>query len=123
MLLAGSLAFGLEALLVGLGGRLPTIYQRRRGRVIKIAFPIGLAITGLSIGLALLLGLSPLYLAALLLGFTFLSGKLIGLRKEKLFRPKIPPATKASSENEIKSMLKDRGFGELVKEEEKQEKN
>lgn len=113
------MAFGLEALLIGLGGRLSAIYRRKRGKVIKLAFPIGLAITGLSIGLAASLRLSPLYLAAFLLGFTFLSGKLIGLGKEKLFRLRAPSAPE-TSEKEIKSMLRDRGFGELVKEEEEE---
>lgn len=93
---------------------------RRPEKLFKLAFPIGLVIVGFSIGVVSSFGLDPLYLAPLLFGLTFLSGKLIGLRREKIFQPRSSSVPRISSGEEMKSMLRERGFGEFVGEEEKE---
>ncbi len=122
ILLAGSLAFGLEALLIGLGGRLTVIYRRGRGRLLKLALPLGLIIVGLSIWISMLLSLEPLYLCVLILACTFAAGKLINLSSTKLFKPRAPPAPPTIPEGELKLMLKKRGFSDLVKEKKRRKK-
>ncbi|KXB00309.1 hypothetical protein AKJ47_00845 [candidate division MSBL1 archaeon SCGC-AAA261G05] len=57
LVLAGSLTFGLEAFLIGFGGRLSTIYQSEKWRLLGVTLLLGLAITITSIGLMLILGL------------------------------------------------------------------
>lgn len=123
ILLAGSLAFGLEALLIGLGGRLTVIYCRGRGGLLKLALLLGLIIVGLSIWISMLLSLEPLYLCALVLACTFAAGKLINLSGTKLFKQRAPPAPPTSSEKELKRMLKKRGFSELIREKRRHKKN
>ena len=115
ILLAGSLAFGLEALLIGLGGHLTVIYHRRRGRLLKLALPLGLAIVGFSIWISMLLSLEPLYLCVLVLMCTFIAGKFISLSRSKLFTPSTPPLPPTSADRELKLMLKRRGFSRLIK--------
>jgi hypothetical protein len=122
ILLAGSLAFGLEALLIGLGGRLTVIYRRGQGRLLKLALPLGLIIVGLSILVSMLLSLEPLYLCVLVLACTFAAGKLINLSGSRLFKPRTPPPPPASPERELKLMLKKRGFSELVKKKKRRKK-
>ncbi|MEA1904914.1 MAG: hypothetical protein U9M97_03430 [Candidatus Hadarchaeota archaeon] len=122
ILLSGSLAFGLEALLIGLGGRLTVIYHRGRGRLLKLALPLGLTIAGLSIWISMLLSLEPLYLCVLVLACTFVAGKIINLSRSRLFKPRALPPPPASPEKELKLMLKERGFSKLVKEKKRQKK-
>lgn len=114
ILLAGSLAFGLEALLIGLGGRLTVIYRRGRRRLLKLALPLGLIIVGLSIWISILLSLEPLYLCVLVLACTFAAGKLINVFKAKLVKTLPPPLPPQPSEREIETMLRKRRLGKLT---------
>lgn len=122
ILLAGSLAFGLGALLIGLGGRVTVIYRRSRGELLKLALPTGLVVVGLPIAISAALALEPLYLCALVLLSTFVIGGLIGLSKGKLVKLRAPPTPALGPEREIESMLERRGFGGLLKRKKKSKK-
>ncbi len=115
VLIAGSLIFGLEALLIGLGGRVTAIYKRDRLALFKLAIPTGLIIVSLSIIPSTILSLEPLYLCASVLLFTFIIGKFIGLSKDKLFQPGSLPSRATESDAEIESILKSRGLSEFIK--------
>ena len=115
ILLVGSLAFGLEALLIGLGGRVTAMYRRDRWELFRLALPTGLGIVVLSILTSAALAPEPIYLCALVLVFTFIVGGVISLSKERFFKPRALPARAPGSEREIESMLEGRGFGRLVK--------
>ncbi len=122
VLLAGSLAFGLEALLIGLGGRVTAIYRRSRLELFKLALPTGLGIVALSILVTAVLAPEPIYLCALVLVFTFVVGGIISLSKDKLVKPRKLPARTTGSEREIESMLETRGFGRLINKRKKPKK-
>ncbi len=115
LLFAGSLAFGLEAMLLGLGGRLPLLYGRRRWATLGWALGCGCAIIGLSIVTAAPFGLGPLYVCALVLGYTFLAGGVIRRFKARFIKPSLPRLPPPASEVEIRRMLRKRGLRALVK--------
>lgn len=115
LLLVGSLAFGLEALLLGLGGQLPLLYRRKKPETIGLAFGLGLAIVCPSIAIAAVLGIGPIYACVLVVVFMFLAGWAVRLSKTKFIKPRplqLPPPTRDA---EIKEMLKKKGLGALVK--------
>ena len=115
LLLAGSLAFGLEALLLGLGGQLAVLYRRRKFRTLGLASAIGLSTTGLAILTSAAFGLEPLYLCVLALIYTLVAGKVIGALKPKLRVPSPLPLPPQPPEEEIRAALRKRGFGKLVR--------
>jgi len=117
LLLAGSPAFGFEALLFGLGGQLGVLYRRKRARALGLALATGLAIVIPALIVSLLFGLEPVYLCALVLALTPVVGKIMGLFRAKLLGAGLPPKPPVVSEEEIASMLEKRGLGELVEEE------
>jgi len=116
MFLFGSLAFGLEALLLGLGGQLSVLYRRDRKRVLKMASLVGLAVVGSSIATSAALGLGPLYFCAFVLVYTLLASMVLSSYRKRLIKPErlpLPPI----ADMEIKKILQKRGFEELVEEE------
>lgn len=121
--LFGSLAFGLEALLLGLGGQLSVLYRRGRRRALGLALIVGLAIVSFSILTSsiasnLVAGMEPLYLCLAVLLYTILASGVVGRLKEKLIKPSpLPPLPAADAE--IERMLQGRGFSELMDEEKK----
>jgi len=115
ILLIGSLAFGLEALLLGLGGKLMVLYRRRKVKTIMIALAVGLAIVGPAIVTSMALALEPLYFCVVVLAYMFVAGKIISLFRAKLARAPAPPLPPQPSELEIKAMIRKRGLGKLVK--------
>ncbi len=115
LLLLGSIAFGLEALLLGLGGRLSVLYRRNRIRLIGLALPIGLAIVGVPLAITVAFDLEPLYLCASVLVCMLVAGKLVNLFEAKLVKPAPLPQPLSTSDEEIKKMLQKRGLDELVK--------
>lgn len=117
LLLAGSPAFGFEALLFGLGGQLGVLYRRRRAKALGLALSTGLAIVIPAMMVSLSLGLEPVYLCALVLALTPIVGKTLGLFRGKLLGPSPLPQPPAVPEEEIASMLKKRGLAELIEEE------
>jgi hypothetical protein len=115
ILLVGSLAFGLEALLLGLGGKLMVVYRRRKFKTIVIALAVGLAIVGPAIVTSMALALEPLYFCVMVLVYMFVASRIIHAFGAKLTRTpplSLPPHPQ---EEELKTMLKKRGFGKLVK--------
>lgn len=117
MFLLGSLAFGLEALLLGLGGQLSVLYRRNWKQVLKLASLIGLVVVSLSIATTTILGLGPLFLCALVLAYTLLSSRIVNLYKVRLVKSGSPPPLSPTADAEIKQILQKRGFSELVEEE------
>ena len=118
LLLAGSLAFGLEALLLGLGGQLAVLYRRRKFRTLVFALAVGLGIAGLAILTSAALGLEPLYPCVLALVYMLMAGKAIGALKPKLKAPP-PLPLQTQPEEELRAALRKRGFGELVRKKKK----
>ncbi|KUO41267.1 MAG: hypothetical protein AVW05_02845 [Hadesarchaea archaeon DG-33] len=114
ILLVGSLAFGLEALFLGLGGKLMVLYRRRKVKTIMIALAVGLAIVGPAIVTSMALTLEPLYFCVVVLAYSFVASKIIGAFRMKLVRTPTPPLPPQPSEREIKAMLQKRGLGRLV---------
>lgn len=115
LLLVGSLAFGLEAMLLGLGGQLPLMYHRKKSETIVLAFGLGLAIVCPSIAIVVVLGIGPIYACALVVVFMFLAGWAVRLSKTKFIKQRplrLPPPTRDA---EIKEMLQKKGLGALVK--------
>lgn len=116
--LLGSLAFGLQALLFGLGGKLSVLYRRGQKRVLALALLVGLTVVSLSILTSAVLSLDPLYFCALVLVYTLLAGGALNLLKIKLIKPGPLPPPSPTTDAKIKQMLRKRGFKKLVKEEE-----
>jgi len=117
MFLFGSLAFGLEALLLGLGGQLSALYRRGRRRVLVLASIIGVAVVSSSIITSVALGFSPLYFCASVLAYTLLASGALNSQKAKLIKSGPPPMPSPTADLEIEQMLQKRGFKELAEEE------
>jgi len=115
LLFGGSLAFGLEAMLLGLGGQMSLLYRRNKLNAIKLALAFGLIIVSLSAITAAPFCLEPLYVCVLVLGYMFLIGAAIRHFKTKFVGAKTLRLPQAQSDAEIKAMLKKRGLGALVK--------
>jgi len=114
ILIFGSLAFGLEALLLGLGGKLTVLYRRRKVKTIVIALAVGLAIIGSAIITSMALALEPIYFCVMVLAYMFAASRIIHTFGDKLSRTpplSLPPQP---PEEELKTMLKKRGFEKLV---------
>ncbi len=115
ILLVGSLAFGLEALLLGLGGKLTVLYRRRKVKTIAIALAVGLAIIGSAIITSMALAPEPIYFCVMVLAYMFVASRIIHAFRANLTRTpplSLPPQP---PEEELKTMLKKRGFGKLVR--------
>lgn len=115
VLVVGSLAFGLEALLLGLGGKLMVFYRRDRLKMLGLAFAVGLVIVGFAMITAAALSLEPLYLCALVLVYMFAAGKITDKFGAGLVKPSPAPLPKQPSDEELRAMLRRRGFEKLVK--------
>jgi hypothetical protein len=109
ILLAGSIAVGLEALLIGFGGKLIVIYRERPWFTLGLASGLGLWVVAISAMLGLLLALETLYVCILLLLLTLIAGKTIGLLKPELTKRRLP-APERISDREIERHLRKRGF-------------
>ena len=116
MFLFGSLAFGLEAMLLGLGGQLSSLYRRDRKRVLKVASLVGLSVVGLSIATSTALDFGPVYFCAFVLVYTLLTSTVLSLFKTRFIKPELPTPPQIS-DVEIKQVLQKRGFNEIVEEE------
>jgi hypothetical protein len=116
MFLFGSLTFGLEAMLLGLGGQLSSLYRRDRKRVLKMASLVGLGVVGLSIATSTALDFGPVYFCAFVLVYTLLASTVLSLFKTRFIKQELPPLPQIS-DTEIKQALQKRGFSEIVEEE------
>lgn len=115
--LLGSLAFGLQALLFGLGGKLSVLYRRGRKRVLALASLVGLTVIILSIVTSTVLSLGPLYFCASVLVYTLLAGGALNLYKMKRVKPSPLPPPSPTTDAKIRQMLRKRGLKKFVKEE------
>jgi len=118
ILIAGSPALGLEALLIGVGGKLPSIY-RQKSSFLKFILSGGIIIIGTIVILDLLLTLEPIYLCALIFVVTIGTGKIIGSITGGETKNKQASDRKKISDDEIKSMLERRGLNQLIKKDDK----
>lgn len=118
ILIAGSPALGLEALLIGLGGKLPSVYKRKSNFLIFV-FSGGIAIVGTVVILDFFLHLEPIYLCALIFLMIIGTGKIIGLITSSKIKSKKAPDRKKISDDEIKSMLENRDLNRLIKKDSK----
>jgi len=116
MFLFGSLAFGLEALLLGLGGQLSVLYHRGRRRALMLALLIGIAVVSSSIITSAALGFGPLYFCASVLVYTLLASLALNSQKSKLIKPSPLPMPSPTTDLEIERMLQKRIFNELAEE-------
>jgi predicted lysophospholipase L1 biosynthesis ABC-type transport system permease subunit len=115
ILILGSLAFGLEALSLGLGGRLMVLYRRRRVRALALALGVGLAVVGPAIATSAALSLGPIYLCVLVLVYMFVASRIIAVFGAKLAQTPPQPIPPQPSDMEVAEMLRKRGYGRLVK--------
>jgi hypothetical protein len=109
ILLAGSLTFGLEALLIGLGGKLMVVYREKPWITIGLASGLGLWVVGISIVLGVLLTLEALHVCALTFLLTIAAGRTIVPLKPRLTKP-TPPPPEPISDREIERDLRKRGL-------------
>lgn len=98
--------------MLGLGGKLMVLYRSDRLKVVGLAFLLGFAIVGLAMFTALALGLEPLHLCVIVLVYTLVAGRLTSRLGAGRIEPSPPPLP---SEEDIRAMLRVRGFGKLLK--------
>ncbi len=113
--IVGSLAFGLEAMLLGFGGRLMVLYRRRRGKTLAIALAVGLAIVVPAVATSAALMLEPLYFCVLVLVYMFVASGIINMFGPARVQTSPPPLPPQPSENEIEKAIRKRGLGKLVR--------
>ncbi len=112
LVLAGSPAFGIEALLFrDIGGRF--FSHEDKLEFFRNASALGLVIVLTSFFISYILSLGPLFLCLILFSFTVFSGKLISL-KDKNEEEKEIHSSEDISEDDIKDMLKDRDLDSLI---------
>jgi hypothetical protein len=102
-------------MLLGLGGQISMLYRRNKRKTVALALLFGLAIVGLSAATAVPFGLEPLYVCVLVLGYMFLVGAVIRCFRTKFMTTRELHLPRTASDAEIRSMLKKRGFGAVVK--------
>lgn len=110
-----SLAFGLEAMLIGLGGKLIVLYHRARAKTFGIALVVGLAIVVPAIVTSIVFKLEPIYFAVLVLAYGLVAGETINLFGSGRVKTTPPPPMQEPSEGEIEAMVRKRGLGKLVR--------
>ncbi len=115
ILLVGSMAFGLEAMLVGFGGRFITLFRKRPWFTLGLATTTGLWVVMVSIVIGTLLALESIYIVAIVLLLTTAAGKIIAAMKPDLGKTSSVPLPKPISDGEIKRTLKKKGFKGLAK--------
>lgn len=120
--MVGSLAFGLEAMLVGLGGKLMLMYRRRRTATFVTALSIGLLIVVAATVTSMIFKLEPIYFAIIVLIYAFIVGRVIKVFGSKLVGSPPPIVMPKTSEREMEEILVRRGYGNLVDKSEKRRK-
>lgn len=112
--LLGSLAFGLEAMFFGFGGKLLLYLRHRKGAMLLVAFGLGITIVVLSAGASIIFHLEPIYFVVLVLLFSFVVGGIIRAFSDKSAWRAPPPPLPESTDEEIKTLLSARGYGNLL---------
>lgn len=101
----------MEAMSIGLGGKLMVIYRRSRAKTLAAGLFSGVAIIGISIITSVILSLEPLHFAVLVLIYLFVAGKILGLFGSRLVSPSPIPPLPAQSDAEIEAIVHKRGLG------------
>ena len=91
------------------------LYRRDKLKVLGLALVIGLVIVGLAIITAWAFSMEPLYLCALVLVYMFVAGRITNRFGAGLVKPSPPPLPKQPSDEELRAMLRGRGFEKLVR--------
>ncbi|MEM3420717.1 MAG: hypothetical protein QW835_02795 [Candidatus Hadarchaeum sp.] len=112
--LIGSLAFGLEAMCFGFGGKILLFLRRRRGTIFLLAYGLGLVIVSLGIGASMFFNLEPIYFAILVMLFSLVAGRIIGALGNRLAGRTTPPPLPESADEEIRKIVSARGYGHLL---------
>ena len=112
--LVGSLAFGLEAMLIGLGGKLMVMYRRRRAATFGASLFAGLSIVAVAVITSMVFKLEPIYFAIIVLIYAFIAGRIIKVFGPKLVGTHPPLMLPKTSEEEMKEILTRRGYGDLM---------
>lgn len=101
LLIAGSIAFGFEALMIGWGGKLTAVYNRRPWFTIALASGLGLLIVSATLVISFLLQWlenQAIYVGALALLLTAIAGKAISPLKLRLLPKREIPVPEISEE-------------------------
>ena len=114
IILTGSLAFGFEALMLGMGGKTMLLYRRRKSRMFALAFGVGLAVSVSAVLTSIVFALEPLYFCVLVFAYTFVAGRIVKMAGKNMVRRPPPPIPPSPSELEIVAMLRKRGHGASV---------
>lgn len=91
------------------------LYRHDRLKMLGLALAVGLVIVSLATITAVALSLEPLYLCALVLVYMFAAGKITNRFGAGLVKPSPAPLPKQPSDEELRAMLRKRGFEKLVK--------
>ena len=114
VLLFGSPALGLEVLLIGQVNSLSSWYDDDKIKTFLAISLTGLCIIGISIFLNTLLTLNRVYLGALIFVETYLAGRLLRIFNSKKSTNLEVKSLDRITDQELKSMLKDRGLESLT---------
>jgi len=115
ILVCGSLAFGIQAMFLGMGGRLMIRYSKSRKRTLTLALGLGLCICVGSIVSNELIGLHIRWLVLWLVAYTGLFGAAIRafLRKGQQRELRIPAG---GSDRDLRKIIEKKGLNGLMKE-------
>ncbi|MEM2878646.1 MAG: hypothetical protein QXG10_03775 [Candidatus Hadarchaeales archaeon] len=113
VVLLGSFAFGVEAMFIGMGGRLMVEYRRGRRMVLFESALIGLSIAGCAVLTSWSMGLDPPFMALFLAVYTGIAGALIrlfsgGCKERRVIQHEM------ITDDELKGMLERKGLKGLV---------
>ncbi|MGQ9788251.1 MAG: hypothetical protein ACUVQM_02940 [Candidatus Hadarchaeaceae archaeon] len=112
--LLGSLAFGLEAMFFGFGGKLLLFFRRRRGTILLVAFGLGAIIVAAGFEVSKLFHLEPIYFVFLVLLFSFIVGGAIRTISNNV-NCRTPPPLPESTDEELEKIISARGYSGLLK--------
>ncbi|MFH1821776.1 MAG: hypothetical protein ABH852_04985 [Methanobacteriota archaeon] len=112
--LVGSLAFGLEVMLIGLGGKLMLRYRRRKATTLVVALLVGFLVVTAAVFTSVVFGLEPIYFAIIVMVYSFIAGQIIKAFRSKLVGTSSPPTMPKTSDKEIEEIIVRRGYGDLV---------
>jgi hypothetical protein len=120
--LLSSLAFGLEVLLLAVGGKLMVFYRKKRVAALSIAALAGLATTVPAVLTSAVLGLGPIYFGFVLFIYLIVVSLVVSVVVWAKPVKALAPATPKISDREMAKVLEDRGFGGLLKKDKKRER-
>ncbi|MEM2875196.1 MAG: hypothetical protein QW567_04175 [Candidatus Hadarchaeales archaeon] len=114
IVIGGSLAFGIQAMFLGIGGRTMVAYGRNRGTMLLKALVLGLCIGTLSIITTDLLGMGSPYIALWLVAYTVISGAVL-----RVFPYRAPPREidlPQANSDDLKRLVRRKGLNGLIEE-------